>query len=243
MIFLLKKNCALVGQKFSLYYLQLRHKYRLYYLEGTHYREMLRKSFILVVFWKNIPAVSQNLISICLFDLTAVMETNAASAKESRHTQCAESHFSECLCVPCHLTSSQTSGWSLEMEMYILSYRLFIKHWLFMYMVAPNSPRSLQVEVTISELQMYRRVLKGSLTCSRTLNRACSLLSPWVWLWCVHHHFILPGRLTAFQWPWRRCPARASLHKTQLQWILPSWRRKISSATAESSMKSKVLLT
>lgn len=139
---------------------------------------MLRKSFILIVFWKNIPAVSQNLISICLFDLTAVMETNTAAAKEWRHTLCAEPHSSECLHVPCHLTSRQTSRWSLEMEMYIPSYHLFIEHWLFMYMVALNSPRSLQVEVMVSELQIYRRVLKGSLTCSRTQNRACSLLSP-----------------------------------------------------------------
>lgn len=126
--FFLKKNCALVGQKLNLYYLQLRHKYRLYYLEGTHYREMLRKSFILIVFGKNIPAVSQNLISICLFDLTAVMETNTSAAKE--HTLCAEPHSSERLHVLCHLTSSQTSGWSLEMEMYIPSYHLFIEHWL-----------------------------------------------------------------------------------------------------------------
>ena len=139
---------------------------------------MLRKSFILIVFWKNIPAVSQNLISICLFDLTAVMETNTAAAKEWRHTLCAEPHSSERLHVPCHLTSSQTSGWSLEMEMYIPSYHLFMEHWLFVYMVAPNSPRSLQVEVMVSELQMYRRVLKGSLACSRAQNRACSLLSP-----------------------------------------------------------------
>lgn len=111
------------------------------------------------------------------------------------------------------------------MKMYIPSYYLFTE--LFMYMVAPNSPRSLQGEVTISELQMCGRVLKGSLTCSGTQNRACSLLSPWIWLWCVHHHFILPVRLTTFQWPWRRCLARASLHKTQLQWILQAWRTKL----------------
>lgn len=100
-----------------------------------------------------------------------------------------------------------------------------------------------KVEVMISILQMYVRLLKVTLTYSRAQSQACSLLSPWVWLWCVHHHFILPGRATVFQWPWHRCLAWTNLHETPVTMNSTIMAQEATeSATAKPSLKSKVLL-